>query len=142
MIAEAAQVAAEVAKQGGGASPMTVIGLGFLVVSNIGLWLDRVVQISRARADREQAEAAEAEAKALVAANASKPAVNGNNGAALHEKYVLPHSLMLQDHANEIKAMVGRFDKFEKRNEEDHGKLFGKLDDIKDLIIGKSAGAA
>lgn len=137
MIAETAQAAVDAAKQSG-VGTETLIGLAILIVSNIGLWLDKFVQMSRNRAEREQAEADEAEAKAAAAV--AKPA-NGN-GAAIHEKYVLPHSLELQRHDGELKAIVERFNQFEKRNVADHDKIFDKLDDIRDLVVGKAAGAA
>ncbi len=134
MIAEAAQAASEVAKH---TSTETLIGIGFLIVSNVGLWLDRFVTISKNRAEQEKAEAQEAEAKAA----ASKVVPNGN-GNGIHEKWVLPHSLKLQELDGRVITMEGSLKKFEKDNSDQHERIFDKLDDIKDLVVGKSAGAA
>ncbi len=51
MLLEAGQAAAEAAKQGGQGTA-TVIGLALLVVSNVGIWLDKFVQMSRNKAAR------------------------------------------------------------------------------------------
>lgn len=152
MIAEVVQAAAQEVAKTSGSSTATAIGLGILIVSNVGIWLDKIIggrlQVAKERRAAEEAEAREAEAKAAEAKAAAdaqpKAGGNGNGKAALdlHEKYVLPHSLELQHLGDEVKAINTRFDKFEEQNREDHGKMFDRLDDIKDLVIGKSAGAA
>lgn len=122
---EAAQAAGEAVRHGGQGS-MTWIGLGILIVSNLGIWLDKLVQMSRNRAAKEEAEAREAEAKAKTLGG------KGNNG---HAQYVVPHSNMLERHETEIRTLMGTTAKFERENREDHQKIFGKLDDLKDLIL-------
>ena len=126
MIAEAAQAAAEVVKQHA-ASTETLIGLGLLIVSNVGLWLDRIVTISKNRAEQEKAEADEARSEA-----AAKPAQNGNG---IHEKYVLPHSLKIQELEGRANTTDANFEKFERENRAQHETLFGKVDEVKDLIL-------
>jgi hypothetical protein len=123
------QAAQEAAKQGG-QGPATVIGLGLLIVSNVGIWLDKLVQMSKNRTARKEAEAREAEAKVL--AGKSSPVANSTNG---HAQYVLPHSIMLERHDGEIKALRESSAKFERENREDHGKMFTQIGDVKDLII-------
>ncbi len=152
MIAEVVQAAAQEAAKTSGSSTATAIGLGILIVSNVGIWLDKIIggrlQVAKERRAAEEAEAREAEAKAAEAKAAAdaqpKAGGNGNGKAALdlHEKYVLPHSLALERHNLEIAALQEFTKKVEKENREDHGKIFKQLGDIKDLIIGKSAGAA
>lgn len=143
MIAEAAQAAQEAAKSS--ASIVLDAGVIGLVVTNVFVlardWM-------KARAARQQARDAadEAEAKALqaqaVAIRDGKTGANGNGGNGIHEKYVLPHSLKLQELDGKVQVMDQRMSKFEVENTAQHGKIFDRLDDIKDLIIGKSSGAA
>lgn len=107
---------------------VTLIGLAVLIVSNIGIWLDHFVQIAKNKASQQEAEAREAEAKAKTLGG------KGNNG---HAQYIVPHSNMLERHETEIRTLVGTTAKFERENREDHHKIFGKLDDLKDLIVDK-----
>jgi len=126
MIAEAAQAAGDAVKQGGQGTA-TLIGLIVLVVSNVGIWLDKFVQMSRNKVSMKEARAREAEAKAAAAAG--KPGANG------HAQYVLPHSIMLERHDGEIKALRESSAKFERENREDHGKMFTKIDELKTIVL-------
>jgi len=126
MLIEAGQAAVEAAKQGGQGTA-TIIGLVILIVSNVGIWLDKFVQMSRNKAARQEAEAREAEAKAAAAAG--KPGTNG------HAQYILPHSLTLERHEGEIKALRDSSSKLERENREDHGKIFTKLDELKTIVL-------
>jgi hypothetical protein len=145
MLLEAGQAAQEAAKSSASVIlDASVIGL---VVTNSFLLIRDLVksrterQKARDAADEAEAKALRAQADALAANKAGQTPGKGS-GNGVHEKYVLPHSLTLERHEGEIKAINGRFEKFEKDNSDQHGKIFDKLDDIKDLVIGKSAGAA
>lgn len=136
---EAVQAATETARQAGPSSA-TAIGVAILVVGQIGIWLDKAVAYAKARAERKRAEADVVEAKniATLAANPS-PRDGGK-----HADFILPHSLALERHEGEIKSLQGTFVKLERENREDHGKIFTKLDDLKDLLVeelGPSHGA-
>jgi len=141
---EAVQAATETAKQAGPSSA-TAIGIAILVVGQIGIWLDKAVAYAKVRAERKRAEADVVEAK-NVATLAAKP---GNYDARAlidgkHHDFIMPHSLTLERHEGEIKNLQGTYDKLERENREDHGKIFTKLDDLKDLLVeelGSSHGA-
>lgn len=122
---ETAQLAHDTATQGN--QVVTLIGLAVLVVSNIGIWLDRFVQISKNKAAQREAGAREAEAKAAAATGKASPGGCGD--------YVMAHSLMLERHDGEIKTLTSSTGRIERENREDHQKIFGKLDGLKDLIV-------
>jgi hypothetical protein len=142
-ILEAAAQVADTAARTKPVETLTILGLLFLVVSQSGVWLEKLLANSRARAERKRAEADEAEAK-LAAARlaASSPAGAGNPGNAKpgngsgseHKDFILPHALALERHEGEIRTLKGTTEKLERENREDHGKIFQKLDDLKDLL--------
>lgn len=131
----AAQAAQEAAKP---QNTYTAVGLLFLIVSQAGLWLDKILNYARARADRKKAEAEKEEAKLAAARLAALPSPagppNGNN-QELHRDFILPHSLALERHAGEISTLKASTAKLERENREDHGKIFTKLDELKDILI-------
>ncbi len=139
MIAEVAQAASEAAK----INPWVAEGIYGLLVTNTILIIRDLIkaraerQKARAQVDEAEAEALKAQAQAL--SGKVPPAQNGNG---IHEKYVLPHSLELQRLDGAVKVMDKRFEKFEQENSKQHDNLAEKLDDIRDLVIGKAAGAA
>lgn len=144
MIAEAAQAAQEAAKSS--ASVVLDAGVIGLVVTNVFMlardWMRARTARQQARdaVDEAKAKALEAQADALIGKGGQSPS-NGGNG--IHEKYVLPHSLKLQELDSRAQVMDQRMSKFEQENSAQHTKIFDRLDDIKNLIIGeKTAGVA
>jgi hypothetical protein len=127
---EAVQAAAETAKQAGPSSA-TAIGVAILVIGQIGIWLDKAVAYAKARAERKRAEADVVEAK-NIAHLTTKPPAPGNGS---HADFIMPHALALERHEGEIKNLQGTFVKLDHDNREDHGKIFTKLDDLKDLLV-------
>ena len=70
--------------------------------------------------------------------NQSRSKSNGN-GKTDHNTVIIPHSEKLKEHDGEIKNLGTRFDKLERENRDDHQKLFGKFDEVKDLIIERTS---
>lgn len=121
----------------------TALGLLFLIVSQAGIWLDKLLAYARARADRKKAEAEKEEAKLAAARLATAPIPTppppagrpGNGSADAHKEFILPHSLAIERHTGEIATLKASTEKLERENREDHGKIFAKLDELKDILI-------
>jgi hypothetical protein len=138
---EALEIARQVAQEAPRSTNYTPLALLFLIVSQLGVWLDKLLTYARARADRKQAEADEAVAT-LATARASTlapaaPAGRPGNGssAEAHREFILPHSLALERHSGDIATLKAAAEKLERDNREDHGKIFTKLDELKDILI-------
>lgn len=124
---ETIQAAQEAIQQGGSGQAGTLIGLGALAVSSVALWL-RIVFVEGRKAKAEAEKASKEDARDQLLAGYPE----GSVGAILHD-----HSKKLTTHDVEIKNICERIAESRRDNKEDHDKLFGKIDTLKDQIFEK-----
>lgn len=109
-----------------------------LAVMQVSQWLKQLLDAQKERRAAAEAEAAEAEAKAEAKKAALVASLDPAQLNMLHT-----HETRIGQHDVEIAALKDSYRKYEKENRDDHGKIFNKLDDIRDMIAGrKPAGGA
>ena len=99
-------------------------------ISNLGVMIKILVDL--------RAKNGSAQTPALPATDTAGKGNGKGNG---HPDVVVAHTGMLEAHKAEIEGLKTATSKFERDNREDHQKIFGKLDDLKDLIIERQPGA-
>lgn len=108
-----------------GTQQATLYAVVAMVVMQVSGWLKQVLDAQRERRAAAEAEAEEAKAEAKVY-------LDPTQSAQLNS-----HETRLSGHDIEIAALKNSFAKYERENREDHSNMFGRLDKIKDLLIGK-----
>lgn len=107
-----------------------VLGLAIMQVSG---WLKQYFDAQKERRACAEAEAEEAQAKAEEAkARAEAKATQAASFEPSQVKQLQAHEVMLGRHEVRITSLEG----YSRENREDHGKIFDKLDGIKDDIKG------